>query len=532
MGDVVLVAAALAVWATQSPLSTTEILCCFAALVVGLGLFVWPFAMEAFPQTQWLRLGSRAILPHENGPSVTISESDLNRQVRAATEAVEHAARANAALEGSARRFDARFAPLIEIHKNLEAVTADLREAASAQLTATANDGQATQREFERLRKEQAEKFKSADGKLTALAEALGVLTTHLKTLAERPVSAPKASVEPLPRAQMAAPRPEEKPKVTPPQVEEPALVAVASAPVDKVEAAAANLGESSGSNQVEVSGKKSNAGGSLLAKAMSTVQPTGDVSAVADIIQSRMRRTRKAQAPVEVVPDAAPVAGDESVAAAPAEAQAWGALAEGKFDALTAQVETETLPPAVEIATAAPGSDAISKAEPAGITAEAKRTARAKALSLRSADEEEKQATVVTASSGAAQEFTSGNAETAVSGIDGLTQGELLAREAETIRKRRSTKSPLNAATLVVRVLIGIGNKPYIRGEGPGLSLDKGVPMEFVEIGQWRWITPSPPREPISVRVYKNDEIPAEGEPIVLKPGQTLDVNPVFPAS
>ena len=40
---------------------------------------------------------------------------------------------------------------------------------------------------------------------------------------------------------------------------------------------------------------------------------------------------------------------------------------------------------------------------------------------------------------------------------------------------------------------MIGIGNKPYLRGEGPGLSWDEGVPMNFIEIGKWSW---SPPQK------------------------------------
>jgi hypothetical protein len=105
-----------------------------------------------------------------------------------------------------------------------------------------------------------------------------------------------------------------------------------------------------------------------------------------------------------------------------------------------------------------------------------------------------------------------------------------LLAREAETIRKKRSSRSPVSACALTARVLIGIGNKPFVRGTGPGLSNEKGVPMEFVEIGQWRWVAPTAVKEPITVRILKNDEVPAEGNPVVLHPGQSLEVSPVFP--
>ena len=63
------------------------------------------------------------------GGSAVGAEGEWRRQAQAAAEAVEHAARANAALENSARRFlDDRFAPLMEVHKGLEAAVAELRE--------------------------------------------------------------------------------------------------------------------------------------------------------------------------------------------------------------------------------------------------------------------------------------------------------------------------------------------------------------------------------------------------------------------
>ncbi|MGF1484819.1 MAG: hypothetical protein ACFBZ8_10705, partial [Opitutales bacterium] len=51
---------------------------------------------------------------------------------------------------------------------------------------------------------------------------------------------------------------------------------------------------------------------------------------------------------------------------------------------------------------------------------------------------------------------------------------------------------SPMESG-LVANVLIGIGNVPYIRGDGGGLSKTKGKAMEFVEIGKWRWVPPEP---------------------------------------
>ncbi|WOO39936.1 hypothetical protein [Rubellicoccus peritrichatus] len=91
-----------------------------------------------------------------------------------------------------------------------------------------------------------------------------------------------------------------------------------------------------------------------------------------------------------------------------------------------------------------------------------------------------------------------------------------------------KAKKSGRKETALVAQVLIGIGNKPYVRGEGPGLSNDVGVPMDFLEIGKWQWIAPES-TEPVVCRIFKNDETEAEGEPIVIEPGQKRVVSPSF---
>ncbi len=62
-------------------------------------------------------------------------------------------------------------------------------------------------------------------------------------------------------------------------------------------------------------------------------------------------------------------------------------------------------------------------------------------------------------------------------------------------------------ATRLIVTAYIGIGNRLFIRGEGPGLSWEKGVPLQFVSIGKWRWET-SDANAPVSFKLYKNDTV------------------------
>ena len=68
-----------------------------------------------------------------------------------------------------------------------------------------------------------------------------------------------------------------------------------------------------------------------------------------------------------------------------------------------------------------------------------------------------------------------------------------------------------------------------FIRGEGPGLSRDKGVPLQFVSIGKWRWET-NDAAAPIRFRILKNDttECVGLGEQS-LEPGYQAEFNATF---
>ena len=79
----------------------------------------------------------------------------------------------------------------------------------------------------------------------------------------------------------------------------------------------------------------------------------------------------------------------------------------------------------------------------------------------------------------------------------------------------------------VIVNSLIGIGNKPYLRGAGGGLSPDKGVPMEYLEIGKWRYVFPPDSQFPIEFSVYKNDETRSDGgEVFKILPNEKLELN------
>jgi uncharacterized protein YoxC len=84
-------------------------------------------------------------------------------------------------------------------------------------------------------------------------------------------------------------------------------------------------------------------------------------------------------------------------------------------------------------------------------------------------------------------------------------------------------------ATRLVVTSYIGIGNRLFVRGEGPGLSWEKGVPLTFVSIGKWRWET-NDATGTVRFKLFKNDEAEcvALGERTV-EPGAQLELSASF---
>lgn len=86
-------------------------------------------------------------------------------------------------------------------------------------------------------------------------------------------------------------------------------------------------------------------------------------------------------------------------------------------------------------------------------------------------------------------------------------------------------TTTPAGGGTsLTINLMIGIGNKPYVRGTGPGLSQDSGQLMTFLGIGRWQWVSPEPDA-PATVEIWKNDQTPM-GEPLHLSGGEPVEVD------
>lgn len=103
------------------------------------------------------------------------------------------------------------------------------------------------------------------------------------------------------------------------------------------------------------------------------------------------------------------------------------------------------------------------------------------------------------------------------------------LFKETIPVKEKTAARLKRNETGVVASVFIGIGNKPYVRGDGAGLNWETGVAMEFEEIGKWRWTAPVDAKKPFEIQLFRNDEDPDSSGKYTVNPGQRLDVSPNF---
>ena len=77
-------------------------------------------------------------------------------------------------------------------------------------------------------------------------------------------------------------------------------------------------------------------------------------------------------------------------------------------------------------------------------------------------------------------------------------------------------------------KIDIGFGNTLYIRGEGPGLSWDKGLVMDCIADNQWV-ITISDAVAPIIFKFLVNDLTWCVGNDFIVEPGASFTTEPLF---
>jgi hypothetical protein len=81
---------------------------------------------------------------------------------------------------------------------------------------------------------------------------------------------------------------------------------------------------------------------------------------------------------------------------------------------------------------------------------------------------------------------------------------------------------------TIMAKIDVGFGNALYIRGEGPGLSWDKGLVMDCVEDAQWI-VTISDAVGPVVFKFLVNDITWCVGTDYSVESGASITLEPTF---
>jgi hypothetical protein len=77
------------------------------------------------------------------------------------------------------------------------------------------------------------------------------------------------------------------------------------------------------------------------------------------------------------------------------------------------------------------------------------------------------------------------------------------------------------------IKLDVGFGNAVFLRGNGGGLTWERGVPLACVDGKTWRWI--GMVQCPVIFKPLINDQIWSAGDDMTVKPGQKLEIKPIF---
>jgi hypothetical protein len=81
---------------------------------------------------------------------------------------------------------------------------------------------------------------------------------------------------------------------------------------------------------------------------------------------------------------------------------------------------------------------------------------------------------------------------------------------------------------TITAQIDVGFGNALYLRGEGPGLSWEKGVLLDCIADDRWSY-TFSDAERPVVFKFLLNDVTWSTGEDFVAAPGSQSAFKPAF---
>ncbi|MGO8929620.1 MAG: hypothetical protein ACLQU3_22360 [Limisphaerales bacterium] len=94
-----------------------------------------------------------------------------------------------------------------------------------------------------------------------------------------------------------------------------------------------------------------------------------------------------------------------------------------------------------------------------------------------------------------------------------------------------QSGEAPLSTEQTTIiqaKTDVGFGNSLFIRGQGAGLSWEKGLPLNCIDESVWVWST-NQAQGRIVFKLLLNDQVWAKGEDVVVEAGRKIEIVPVF---
>lgn len=89
-------------------------------------------------------------------------------------------------------------------------------------------------------------------------------------------------------------------------------------------------------------------------------------------------------------------------------------------------------------------------------------------------------------------------------------------------------SRPPLAPTSVTAQIDIGYGNTLFIRGDGPGLSWERGQILECVADDKWTITLPASSR-PLIFKFLINDLTWSTGSDFILEPGASIVLTPRF---
>jgi hypothetical protein len=90
---------------------------------------------------------------------------------------------------------------------------------------------------------------------------------------------------------------------------------------------------------------------------------------------------------------------------------------------------------------------------------------------------------------------------------------------------QRTTTSTP--KTTIEAKIDVGFGNNLFLRGQGAGLSWDRGIPLTCIDGKTWQWSAAA--NDKLTFKLLLNDTVWAKGADLVATPGQKVEVAPAF---